>query len=80
MAQQVKALTAKPNVLTLIHGTHMVEGENQLLEVLPHMSSSKCVSIPIKKKKGKKSHSLLSIVQVKSRELDCSFKYCCFIC
>lgn len=37
----------------------MVEGENQLLEVLPHMSSSKCVSIPIKKKK--KEESLASL-------------------
>lgn len=31
MAQQVKALAAKPGNLNLITGTHIVEGENQLL-------------------------------------------------
>lgn len=80
MAQQVKALTAKPGILGLIHGSHMVERENQLLEVLPHMSSSKCISTPIKEKKGKESHLLLSILQVTPRELNYSLKYSCFIC
>lgn len=35
MAQQLKVLVTKPDDLNLVPGTHLVEGENQLLEALP---------------------------------------------
>lgn len=34
MAQQLKALAVKRKVLSLIPGTHMVEEENQFLQVV----------------------------------------------
>lgn len=34
LAQQGKALTAKPEKLVLIFGTYIVEGESQLLQVI----------------------------------------------
>lgn len=34
MAQQIKAVAAKSDGLTLFSGTHMVEGEKQLLNVV----------------------------------------------
>lgn len=40
MAQWVKALDAKPDDLSSVPGIHIIEGENQLLEVvlwLPHV-------------------------------------------
>lgn len=33
MTQQAKTLAAKPN-LSLMHGTHLVEEENQLLKII----------------------------------------------
>lgn len=33
MAQQIKALVTKPDILSLFIGTHIVEGENQLLQL-----------------------------------------------
>lgn len=34
MTQQIEALTINPDDLNLIPGTHMVEGENQLLKAV----------------------------------------------
>lgn len=33
MAQQIKALVTKPDILSLFIGTYIVEGENQLLQL-----------------------------------------------
>lgn len=50
MAQQIKAFVTKPDII----GTHIVEGENQLLQVIlcpPHIDHNMCAH----------THSLLSL-------------------
>lgn len=53
MAQQLKVLVTKPDDLNLVPGTHLVEGENQLLEALPDSHHCVCLSRPLSNPKHK---------------------------